>query len=347
MSIQIDSTTGRVLTSKKNVVIPSENAGVGDVVFLDSNRNMRIIACGTYDSSTIAATIGSGYVPYGIIFSFCNGMAYLLAATAAVSRKFTEGVSETTTSSNYPNCAADLTESRMSTGKMEMRNGLTTSYQAGMNLSRIMARAWTGDNTIVHPTSAATDVSTKMSKANFDALVAGNGNAKDIYGTYENYLRQIMSVPTAGSLFTCHDSGHKPHEQGKWNTYLIGRYSDTNPDTNVSARGGTADWSAGVYYPAAQYCFNYYVEGSGETATDHNWWLPTMGELQELLRDENYERVNACGVVTFNITSYNYWCCIPRNEYTVWFYQYVGGCTYYAYVNQYYRVRPVTLLKLT
>lgn len=345
MSISI-GTDGRVVTGKKNVVVPPENAGVGDVVFLDSNRNMRIIACGTYDSSTIAATIGSGYVPYGIIFSFCNGMAYLLAATAAVARKFAEGVSQTTASGNYPNCAADLSDVRMASGSMKMRNGLSTSYYTGMNLSRLMARAWTGDNTIVHPTSAAPEVATKMSKANFEALVAGNGNAKDIYGTYENYLRQVMSVPSAGSLFTYHDSGHKPHEQGRWNTYLIGRYSVTNPDTNVSASGGTADWSAGVYYPAAQYCFNYYVEGSGETATDHNWWLPTMGELQELLRDENYERVNACGIVTFPITSYHYWSCMPRNAINAWHFHWYG-ISYYAFVYQSYRVRPITLLKLT
>lgn len=348
MSISI-GTDGRVVTGKKNVVVPPECAGVGDIVFLDSNRNMYIIACGTYNSSTIASAIGSGYAIYGVIFGFINGMARVMSKSP-YSRKFTEGVSFTTSSSVAPICAQDIAGSVVPAGGLSMRNGVKTPYYTAMDVDKLMASTTPASTSpALHP-SACYGTGTIYSKAAFDALVAGNGNAKDVYTTYRNYMCQTIAVRGSGSPFMAHDSNHKFFEQGKWNTYLLGRYTTSDPDTNISAYGSqTADISSGAYYPAAQSCFNHYEAGCGEVATDHNWWLPTMDELFDIV--SNGTKITESGALTVSsILSTHLHSCIMGNQAntSLWFAHSFGMSSFERRgVYTAMRAWPVTLIKLT
>ena len=336
MSISIDS-NGRVDTGRKNVIIPPENAGVGDLILKNSNGDVKIVGWGTYDSSNLP----SGFVAYGVIYGFVNGMARIVALSE-VTRCWTMDASASGDgSSTQPaniNGGYDLAGSTVGGGTNRMRNGQPATTYVGMNLDSLMQNAYQGENTILHP-SAAWDAEQVMSKANFNALTAGGDNAKTLYGTWENYVRQIMAIRNPGSCFTAHDSDHKVHEQGKWNTYLLGRYTKSNPDSNTS--GGTACW-----YPAANYCFNYYVSGAGETAASHNWWLPSMDELLDLMVDDHWSKVNTCGATTLGNRA-DRWSSIRCSAYGAWICSAIGISDNGDYVRfAGVAVRPVSLLKL-
>ena len=277
MSISID-TNGRVVTGRTNVVIPPENAGVGDIILKNSNGDVKIIGWGTYDSSNLP----SGFKAYGVIYGFVNGMARVVALEEAA-RRWTMAASDTgspsSSGSDNVNGGYGVQPSTVGGGANRMRNSKPATTYVGMNLDSLMQNSYTGANTIVHP-AAAWGAEQVMSKANFNALTAGGDNAKTLYGTWENYVRQVLAIRNPGSCFAAHDSEHKVHEQGRWNTYLLGQYTQASPDRNESASPVTPCW-----YPAANYCFNYYVTGTGESAAAHNWWLPSMDELYDLMAE--------------------------------------------------------------
>ena len=339
----IDPATGRVIPKGTNVIIPPESAGIGDIVFCKSGAdpqvasNLRVIGWGTTNNANITID-DSTYVPYGVIYGFVNGMARVVALTET-SRRLTMAASDsgsesatgdTNVSGGYP-----VADSTVGGGNNAMRNGKKTTY-VGMNLNSLMQNDYMGGNTIVHP-GTAWGAEQIMSKANFEALDAGAGNAKTLYVTWENYVRQVMAVRNPGSCFTAHDSEHKVHEQGKWNTYLLGRYTKSSPDSN--SQGDAACW-----YPAANYCFNYYVSGTGETAGNHNWWLPSMDELLDLMIDDHWRKVNTCGATTLSNRATR-WSSVRNSATGAWLFSYLGFCNN-GYVRYALAVRAVTLLKL-
>lgn len=325
---------GRVTPKGTNVIIPPESAGIGDIVLMNASRDVKIVGWGTYSSGSLP----SGYVAYGVIYGFVNGMARIVALSET-SRRWTmaasDSGSESSSGSDNVSGGYPVAGSTVGGGNNAMRNGKKTTY-VGMNLNSLMQNNYTGGNTILHP-SAAWGAEQIMSKANFDALSAGGGNAKTLYGTWENYVRQTMAIRNPGSCFAAHDSDHKIHEQGKWNTYLLGQYTKSNPDSNT--QGGTACW-----YPAANYCYNYYVSGTGETADSHNWWLPSMDELLDLMIDDHWKKVNTCGATTLSNRAYR-WSSIRTSATVAWSCATSGGCDY-SYVRNAYTARAVSLLKI-
>ena len=324
----------KLKTMPTNVIIPNANAGIGDVVLLDSSRNIKIVACGTYSSSGLP----SGYTAYGVIFGFVNGMARIVAMSEA-SYRWGMLASDTgnpqSSGSTDVNCGYPVAGSTVGGSKNRMRNGQPATTYVGMNLNSLMQNSYTGGNTIVHP-AAAWDASQVMSKANFDALTAGGDNAKTLYGTWENYLRQTLAIRNPGSCFAAHDTDHKVHEQGKWNTFLLGQHTAANPDPNTSGSGA-------CWYPAANYCFNYYVSGCGEAAANHNWWLPSMDELLDLMCDAHWNRVRLSTSLGNRAIR---WSSLRYSATFAW-YCAIGGFSYYNYVRNAFTARAVTLLKIS
>jgi len=283
------------ITKGTNVEIPVKNAGIGDIVLLNSSRNIKVISHGTYD----ATSLPTGYVTYGVIYGFVNGMARIVALED-VSRRFAMLASDTgdesATGADNINAAYQLSPSLAAPNKNTMRNGLTSSYVI-ISLNTAKSYNWTGDNTIIHPTAAA-PAERIMSRANFDALPLGGGNARDLYGTYENYLSQCLAVCNPGSC----------------------------------------------WYPAANYCYNYFVSGAGEAAADHNWWLPSMNEIFDLMIDEHCLKVNTSGATAI-LEGYRF-SCIKSGTGSVHLFYSSRGISYSYNMRYAYRVRPVTLLKL-
>ena len=82
MSLNVTVGTNGRISGGTNVIIPNENAGVGDIVIMNSSRDIKIIGWGTYSSSGLP----SGYVAYGVIYGFVNGMARVVALSEAARR---------------------------------------------------------------------------------------------------------------------------------------------------------------------------------------------------------------------------------------------------------------------
>lgn len=327
---------GRITPKGVNVVIPKQSAGIGDIVIMNSSRDVKVIGWGTYNASQLP----SGYVAYGVIYGFVNGMARIVALSET-SRRWTMAASDSgdpaVTSDSNVDGGYPVAETTVGGGNNVMRNGIKTTY-AGMNLNSLMQNSYAGVNTNVHPNTADTWSTTGiMNKSLFDALPMSGGNAKTLYGTWENYVRQTLAIRNPGSCFAVHDSTHKVHEQGRWNTYLLGQYTKASPDAN--AQGGTPCW-----YPAANYCYNFYVAGAGETADSHNWWLPSMDEMLDLMTDAHWDKVNTCGATALSNRA-GRWSSVRYSSVYAWYY-YTYGFALSNGVRNALAVRAVSLLKL-
>lgn len=335
-------TTGTAVTVSAGILIPPENAGVGDIVFCKSGAdpqnpdNLRIIGWGTTSNANITIS-GTTYVPYGVIYGFVNGMAMIAALAEKGLRWAIAGSSENPESTGSSEPSVSRTTAITTGGRM--RNGNVHTYTA-MNLNSLLKNSYTGANTILHP-SAVWGADVVMSRANFEALTPSPSNAKGLYGTYENYVRQTMAVNgVPGTVFGFHDTGIKIHEQGKYNTLQLGIYGPGS-GTYASAYPGSQD--DGKWYPAANYCYNYAVSGVDESGK-HNWWLPSMFELRELMADDHWRKVNTCGAATLDNRAHR-WSSIRYLTPLAWLFS-LSGCSSLDYFRNAFPTRAVSLLKL-
>lgn len=341
-------TTGANVAVSAGRLIPPENAGVGDIVYCKSGAdpqvytNLKIIGWGTVANSN-NITIGSDtYVCYGVIFGFVNGMARVVSLLDENGRETTlrwaiSGSTENPAASGSSEPSVSRTTAITTGGRM--RNGNVHAY-AGMNLDSLLQNNYIGANTILHPL-AAWDATAVMSRDNFNNLAVEASNAKGLYGTYENYVRQTMAIQGApGTVFGFHDTGIKVHEQGRYNTLQLGGFGPGD-GAYAASYPGTPD--EGKWYPAANYCYNYSVPGVDESGK-HNWWLPSMHELYDLMTDEHWRKVNTCGVTTLSNRAAR-WSCVRCDS------AYAGGFDNHGFSYNYYfrsalASRPVTLLRL-
>lgn len=300
MSISIGS-NGRI-SRGTNVVIPPENAGIGDVV-LKSGSNILIIGRGT-----IATPLPSGYSVYGIIYGFVSGMA-MICAPADFGSTMRWGDNVSGMGSFY-----------YGGGTVLMRNGLKATY-ALMNLATSKNDDWRRGTagTNVHPTAIYNGG--VMTKATFEG--SSGAEARKIYGTWDEYLRQTLRVQGApGSPFGAVANGVKVHEFGR---FFCKTFAGTQPS-------GTA----------LRACYDY-NEGNG------TWWLPSMFELGELMIDEHLDKVeeNAgkAGIMGLNKMGSGRWSCVPYDDGYAW--SYTGyGMSNVSLLSDPFAVRPVSLLKL-
>lgn len=332
---------GRVTPKGTNVIIPPESAGIGDIVLMNSSRDVKIVGWGTYSSGSLP----SGYVAYGVIYGFVNGMAMIVALGETSLRwamygPGTDSTAPTSTGAENMNPSVSRTTA-ISTGA-RMRNGKTATY-AAMNLATLKGYIGTsssGQSRPLHPGTADgwSGANSPMTKADFEA----NAEAVALYGTWDNYMRQLLRVNGApGTAFGFHDSGIKVHEQGRVNTFNLGVFGPGS-GTYASTYPGSLDGN--VWYPAANYCYNYYVPGAGETASSHNWWLPSMFELGELMIDEHWSKVNTCGATTLSRTAIR-WSSIRYSATFAWSFHLNGFCNR-DYVRYALTTRAVSLLKI-
>ena len=369
-------TTGTAVSVSAGRLIPPENAGVGDIVYCKQNadpkeleqieepsgsgikryrpKNLKIIGWGTVSNSN-NITIGSSndtYVCYGVIYGFVNGMARIAALSEtglrwAMYGPGTDTTAPTTSGGDGTNPTVSRTTA-IATGGL-MRNGKTATY-AGMNLSSLMQNSYAGtvSSNLLHP-SAAWDTSVMWSKSVFentttypDASYTYLAEARQIYGTWENYVRQTMAVQGApGTVFGFHDSGVKIHEQGRYNTSLLGIYGPVSGAYASTYPGDSLDNN--IWYPAANYCYNYAVSGVSESGK-HNWWLPSMHELYDLMTDEHWRKVNTCGTTTLNNRA-DRWSSVRYGSSYAWYFS-GYGFSYNSYFRSAFTSRPVSLLQI-
>lgn len=313
------SVTG-IATTTKNVCIPIANAGVGDAIAIKSGATGSSISDFiAVVGASVQSTAPSGYVWYGTVYGRENRglMIRSFTPTAAKWASTSEGsVSVTLSTTNHANVLANSTSS---VGLM--RNGLSSynGVYVGMSVGEIASRNASSTTTYLHPNSPHNgNGNYPMGTSLFDADTNG---AKTMYGTYENYIAQLLPI-LKGSK-----SGVFSKRCGKVNTKELALYSSTD----------------GYTFPAAQYCYNFAV--GSESA--HHWWLPDMYELAVMMSDLSFERCQyAHSVIDGNTSrSDGRWSCVRHGSTLTW------NCSRYGFANYGYfsydlTVCPVTLLPL-
>lgn len=313
------SVTG-ITTTTKNVCIPLANASIGDAIAISSSATGEsasdfIAVVG----SSVQATAPSGYTWYGVVYGRENRGLMIRSFTTTTAKwasTDTSGVSVGITSSSHPNVYANTTTN----GGM-MRNGLA-SYNGryvGMSVGEIINRNTSSTTTFLHPNSPYYgNGNYPMSKSNFDADTNG---AKTLYGTYDNYIAQLLPIMKG------YNSGVFGLRCGKKNTEELATTNSTD----------------GYSFPAAQYCYNKIV--ASESA--NHWWLPDMYELAIMMSDNSFEACQpVCAILGGNTSrAASRWSSVRSGSAYAWIY-YLTGFSSYNYFYYGFTVVPVTLLPL-
>lgn len=305
----IDPATGRVVPKGTNVLIPKENAGIGDLVY-KNGANIRIVGRGTASASSISIG-GTTYTLYGCIYGFVSGMAMIVAPNAGE------------TSCAWLSSGSSTVGPEYGLGTVLMRNGIKCTY-AQMNTARQSSnddyRGAAGTN--VHPTASLNGG--VMTESTFNS---NTNNVKSYYTSWEEYLRQTLRVNgVPGTPFGAVADGVKVHEFGRWMTKQV-----------VTTHGSAA--------VAAYHCYNDY-KGALGTDPVGTWWLPSMFELGELMIDEHLNKVNENSAILSVRASENRWSCVRINSVSAWTYINFGMSDSYGGFDNSFMARPVTLLKL-
>ena len=313
LSVTGINSAGRVATSgavtiSGGILIPKESAGIGDLIYKNGTSNYVVIGRGTATGTTV--TVGSTtYTLWGCIYGFVAGMAMVCAPTET---------SKYWASSGYPSLSGLPTYGG---GTVLMRNGNKCTY-AQMNTARQSSsdsnRGTAGS--LVHPTASYNGG--VMTERTFNS----SADAKKIYGTWTEYLRQTLRVNGApGTPVGAVTPGVKVHEFGRWMTSQVGTNS---------------------LFPAAYYCWTTYSNDTdGAVGT---WWLPSMFELGEMMIDEHWNKMNDNSFSGWSVpaTSSHRWSSTLYSASSAWHYYYLGVSDHNGVADYSLAVRPVTLLKL-
>lgn len=308
MSISI-GTDGRVVTGQTNVVIPPENAGVGDLIYKSSGGVAKVIGRGTASSSSITIS-GTSYTLWGVIYGFVAGMAMVVAPKEGGTMQW----------GSYPADAPTW-----GTATILMRNGKKVNYSqmnTAQNQSGIYSSSATQpEDGILLSAYHATPLTESTFAAN------ANTATKQKFGSWTEYIRQTLRVNGApGTPFGAMYDGCKVHEFGRW----MGRKYFSNSTTFPTTTAGG-------------YCYAY-GNGGGEWWLPSFFELGELMIDEHLDKvNENVKAGNSYfDKVERNVSRHS---CVLLNSSRVWVYVYNGMSDYYSFSNS-FAVRPVTLLKL-
>jgi len=327
LNVTYPDSNGRIArVAGSNILIPPDNAGIGDIVFCLSGAdprnpsNLKVIGRGT-NSARTATISNSTYYRYGVIYGFINGQAMVVADTDDNSARPAEQSKKWSTNSSVSIGPAVTTAL--------LRNGNKHAY-AAMNMARTYDVNSNYTGTTLHPTSAWTP----GGLMSYSTFTGSNGaTARAMYGEglagYYNYLNQVARVN--GAPGTCFGITWDDATYGKVKVFDVGRVM-----TKLLHAASTSA------YPAANFCATYTVSGTGESAG--NWWLPSMFELGELMIDEHLNKVNE-GLILDISNSAIRWSSVRCDGGGAWYYDGYGFSGYNGFSYE-IAARPVTLLKL-
>lgn len=316
LNVTYPDSNGRIArVAGSNVIVPKENAGVGDLIYKSSGGDVKVIGRGTANAATI--TINStSYTLWGCIYSFVNGMAMVVAPNGK------EQASIQWATSSSPTLPSGMPTDN---GSPKMRNGGSHTY--------VQMNTATNSNYIKDGSSAPVTLgsayrATSLQDSTFASSASADIKAK--YGSWNEYIRQTLRVQGApGTPFgAVYAAGKvKVHEFGRWATHKLYAQSSTG-------------------FPAAKHCYEY----TGALGTDAvgTWWLPSMFELAELMIDENLNKVNENSAVLSVSAGLLRWSSVLLSASAAWRYYNGGLSGYYGLTDSssYLVARPVTLLKL-
>lgn len=315
-------TNSGITTTSKNVCIPLANAGIGDAIAMKNNtdgssKDHFIAVVG----KSVQATPPSGYIWYGTVYGREKNGLMIRALAPAEMRWASTTQAGVTVNLDTTNHASVIANTTSYVGLMRNGGDSTNQRYVGMSVGEIISRCGTSStSTALHPNSPHIDSGTPpMSKANFDA---DTSLAKTTYGTYENYVSQVLTIMKGGR------SGVFSKRCGKANTREL----------------ATANSTDGYNFPAATYCYEYKavgIEGS------NHWWLPDMYELAIMMSDSSFERCAYAHSILGGNTERDVirWSSVRFSSTYAWGYYAGGFSNHYQLYNTLW-VCPVTLIPL-
>lgn len=309
-----------------NVQIPIDNAGIGDAIAIkngETGEDKSHFIC--IVGSTVSATAPSDYTWYGSVYGRERGGLMIRSFAPKNSTKWastsTSGVSVSLDSTKHANVLANST----TTGGT-MRNGKTNTHVSAyvaMSVGEVISRNNVSGNssTALNPTSPCYNNGTwPMNKAKFDL---DTNKAKTLYGTYENYIAQLLPLMKGSK------SGVFSKRCGKQNTKELALNASTD--------------AAAYTFPAAEYCYG--IKIASENA--NHWWLPDMYELAVMMSDNSFERCQYVhSIIGGNTARDAYrWSSVRSSAPYAWNY-YNSGFSNLSSFSNVFTVCPVTLLPL-
>lgn len=305
-----------------NVQIPIDNAGIGDAIAIKNNttgedKSHFICVVG----STVSATAPTGYTWYGSVYGR-EKVGLMIRSFAPADRKWASttdgGVSVSLDDTKHANVIANT----IATSGLQ-RNGMPcyNNLYLCMSVQRMKEQFGSSTSTALNPTCPYTGGTASlmpMSETNFNN---DTSKAKTIYGTYENYLAQMLPIMKGSKS----DAFSK--RCGKQNTKELASNNSTN----------------GYSFPAAQYCYG--IKIASENA--NHWWLPDMYELAVMMSDNSFDKCQYAHSVIGGNTgrAAGRWSSVRYSAAYAWLYHYLGfslnSSFYYVFT-----VCPVTLLAL-
>lgn len=295
-------------TTAKNVCIPIANAGVGDAIAIKNGTNGESLSDFiAVVGRSVESTAPSGYSWYGTVYGMENN-GLMIRSFAAYGGKW---ANSTLNSSSHANVIGNT----ISIAGL-MRNGLTAynGIYAAMSVNLIANSNRNNSSTNLHPNSP-------LSSAGYIAMGEDNFNddaegAKTMYGTYANYIAQLLPIMKGDN------SGVFGKRCGKINTKELALSGD---------------------FPAARHCYSHSVaqENSG------HWWLPDMYELAVMMSDDSFNRCQyAHSKIGGDTARGAYrWSSVRRDSSSAWCYHQKGYSTGYGF-DSIMVACPVTLLSL-
>lgn len=210
LTITIDPTSGRISPKGTNVVIPPENAGIGDLIY-GTRSNFRVIGRGTAVEDENGRIDGRSI--FGGIYGFVNGETMVVAPNELAASYWGNYVS-----------GMPIIEP----GNVLMRNGKKTSYYAQMNTKQ-NSNYIKGGSSIPLLLEKAYQA-TSLTKDTF--MTDTSDEAKEVrrhFATWDEYIRQTLRVQGApGSPFGAVTTNVKVHEFGRWMGKTFGASQPTD-----------------------------------------------------------------------------------------------------------------------
>lgn len=308
---------GVITSTTKNIQIPIQAAGIGDVIAISNSVDGSLLSHFiAIAGNTIQGTAPSGYTWYGCVYAR-NMWGLWLRAFASQSLPWATtgaaGVQITLDPVKHANVIATKTSSWGL-----CRNGGNGTYLC-LNVDRcVELNKNTVGVTNLHPLTGHASGSTPPM-----GIIAFNNNtsgARDMYGTYENYMAQTCPVLTTGPFqYRC----------GQQNTKELALYPsiDATPYT----------------FPPAEYCYNYRVASEG----DHRWWWDDMRGLTQQVSDNSYRRTKDVHALLGGSlsTAGDRWSSVLSGSTNAWRYHGNGFSNRSSFYTG-FSVSPVTLLPL-
>lgn len=266
------------------VLIPPQNAGIGDLVFKNSGGDVRVYGRGTVNAST-----HDGYTLYGCIYGFVNGQTMIIAPFEKGGKTWGSDIGPA-----------------FGWGAIRMRNGFGSNHvYATMNIARTYDLRSNFSGSALHPTSGWAD----GGMMGYDQFAASTP-ATTLYGSgvagYKNYLAQTLRVN--GVPGTCFGATAEDSTYGKVKVHEFGKYM-----MGLAVAAGISN------FPAFEACYNH--EGNTNWWLPSMFEL---GELMIDEHLDRVNENALSGVFDGVSNSSDRWSCVRYVSGHAWSYDYTG-----------------------